>query len=315
MMINTATGPVAAAELGPTFMHEHVCCADWSMRMSFGARFFSFDQVADAAVALYTKMRDECGVTTVVDGTPINLGRDPRLIRAVSERTGVRFVVSSGFYYQMEPGLMFRPEDEIVELLAEECEHGIEGTGIRPRIMKTAVDVPGLTPYLRKILSAVGRVAARAGLPLFCHHNPALGDGGDILDIFEGVGVAPERVILGHSGDSDDLDYLRRMLDRGCYLGMDRFGYCDITLSMERRVAAIAALCAEGWAHRMFLSHDLAAYLAMGGGWDPADATGQSPDYTLIHTQVRPALAAAGVSQAVFDQMMVDNPARFFTGD
>jgi len=313
MKINTATGPIDTASLGATFMHEHVSCADWSLRAAFGETFFSAQKVADKAVAMYTAMRETCGVATVVDGTPINLGRDVALIKQVAERTGLNFVVSSGFYYQMEPSLMARPQADIAGMLLNECEHGINGTGILPGIMKAAVDQPGLTPYLQKILGAVGTVAAQTGLPIFCHHNPSLHDGGDILDIFESQGVAPGKVIMGHSGDTDDLDYLQGLLRRGCYIGMDRFGYCAITLSLEKRVATIAELCQLGWADKMFLSHDLAAFLGMGAGFDDA-AANLMPDYTFIHTKVLPALEAAGVSQELFDHMMTANPARFFEG-
>ena len=47
MMIQGVLGPIDTAELGQTLMHEHITCADWSMRMNFGARFFEFDQVAE----------------------------------------------------------------------------------------------------------------------------------------------------------------------------------------------------------------------------------------------------------------------------
>ncbi|MCL2782925.1 MAG: hypothetical protein FWD80_02995 [Propionibacteriaceae bacterium] len=313
MKINTVTGPIDTADLGATFMHEHVCCADWSLRANFGDRFFNFDEVVGIATAMYSKMKDACGVATVVDGTPINLGRDVRLIREVAERTGLNFVVSSGFYYQMEPALAMRPEDEIAGWLLDECSNGIQGTGILPGIMKAAVDQSGVTPYLHKVLSAIGSVAAQTDLPIFCHHNPSLRNGGDILDIFEAQGVAPNRVIMGHSGDTDELDYLQSLLNRGCYIGMDRFGYCDITLGLDRRVATIAALCERGWAHRMFVSHDIAAYLGMFGAVNNSALVGR-PDYTLIHTQVLPALLDAGVTRDTFDEMMSKNAARFFEG-
>ncbi|MCL2463280.1 MAG: phosphotriesterase [Defluviitaleaceae bacterium] len=298
-------------------MHEHIACADWSMRANFGERFFEPGKMAEIAAAMFTKMKRECGVTTVVDGTPVNLGRDARLIREVAERSGVNFIVSSGFYYQEEPWLMFRPEDEIVELLLEECRNGIADSGILPGIMKCAVGDAGITPLIRKILTAVARVAAQTGLPVFCHHTVSSKNGGEILDIFEKQGVALNRVILGHSGDTDDLAYLEEMLKRGCYIGMDRFGYCDMTLSLERRAAAIAALCEKGYGQRMLLSHDLVAYGAFGGSWDEykkANPEERYPDFTFIQKSVLPALLAAGVTQAEFDSMMVENPRRFFEG-
>jgi len=302
MKINTVTGPIETAKLGPTLMHEHISCADWSMRMNLGDRFFNFDDVVNTATATFTQMNRECGITTVVDGTPINLGRDIKLIREVAERTGLNFIASSGFYYQEEFELAFRPEEEITELLLYECQNGINGTDILPGIMKCAVESRELTKYLRKILAAIARVAAKTGLPIFCHHNPHYKNGGAILDIFEGQGVSLNKVILGHSGDTDDLDYLVSMLGRGCYIGMDRFGYCDITLSLERRAAAIAALCEKGFCDRMLLSHDLAAFIALS----------RRPDFAFIHKEALPALLAAGVARETFDKMMEENPKRFF---
>ena len=314
MKINTVSGPVETSELGPALMHEHISCADWSMRMNFGARFFELENIIETATEMFAKMKRECGIMTVVDGTPINLGRDVRLARETAERTGLNFVVSSGFYYQEEPGLIYRPEDEIYDLLLYECQNGIDGAGILPGIMKAAVENE-LTPYLRKILSAVARVAAKTGLPVFCHHNPYRKSGGEIIDIFESRGVAPHRIILGHSGDTDDLPYLLEMLGRGCYIGMDRFGYCSISLSLKRRCSAIAALCEKGYGQRMFLSHDLAAYLALFGNGpnDKNDGEGP-PDFTFIHKTVLPELLAAGVTQTEFDIMMEENPKRFFEG-
>ena len=65
------------------------------------------------------------------------------------------------------------------------------------------------------------------------------------------------------------------MLERGCWLGMDRFGFCDRDLGLEPRVDTIAALCRAGWGHRLLLSHDLAAYLPSGTvGRPPSTPTG-----------------------------------------
>jgi len=312
MRINTVTGSIDSSELGPTLMHEHICCADWSMRMNFGSRFFDYDKVVDDAVAMFTKMNRECGVTTVVDGTPLNLGRDVHLIRAVAERTGLQVVASSGFYYQEEPGLMFYPEEQLADLLLDECQNGIADTGILPGIMKAAVETGGVTPYVHKILSAVAHTAAQTGLPLFCHHNPHHMNGGEILSIFESQGMSLSKVILGHSGDTDDLVYLEEMLKRGCYLGMDRFGYCEMTLSLEKRAATVVALCEKGYGNRLLLSHDLVVAGFFGGADKDTKPEDRSPDFTFIHKHVLPALLAAGLTQDEFDMMIIENPKRFF---
>ena len=44
------------------------------------------------------------------------------------------------------------------------------------------------------------------------------------------------KVVLGHSGDTTDLDYLSELADAGCLLGMDRFGL-DVITPFEERVS------------------------------------------------------------------------------
>ena len=280
MMIQGVLGPIDTAELGQTLMHEHITCADWSMRMNFGARFFEFDQVAEIAAGQLGKAK-ALGVRTVVDGTPVNLGRDIRLIREVARRTGLNFIASTGFYYQEEPWLYFRDEEEIYDLLMGDCADGISGTDSKPGILKAGVGRGGLTPLLQKVLHATGRVA------------------------------------LGHSGDTDNLEYLTAMLERGCWLGMDRFGFCDRDLGLEPRVDTIAALCRAGWGHRLLLSHDLAAYLAFWDSWETtkhSDWLHLEEDYTFIHRRVLPLLEERGLSRADIDRLLTGNPCAFFEG-
>ena len=291
MMIQGVLGPIDTAELGQTLMHEHITCADWSMRMNFGARFFEFDQVAEIAAGQLGKAK-ALGVRTVVDGTPVNLGRDIRLIREVARRTGLNFIASTGFYYQEEPWLYFRDKEEIYDLLMGDCADGISGTGSKPGILKAG----GVEHLLQQ-----GSEAA----------------GGAILDLLASCGVPASRVILGHSGDTDNLEYLTAMLERGCWLGMDRFGFCDRDLGLEPRVDTIAALCRAGWGHRLLLSHDLAAYLAFWDSWETtkhSDWLHLEEDYTFIHRRVLPLLEERGLSRADIDRLLTGNPRAFFEG-
>ena len=73
MMVNTVLGPVAAEALGQTLMHEHITCADWSMRMNFGDKFLQYDKLVEMAAGQLKKLK-EYGITTFVDGTAVNLG-------------------------------------------------------------------------------------------------------------------------------------------------------------------------------------------------------------------------------------------------
>ena len=236
MSVHTVRGPLDTSELGQTLIHEHITTADWSTRMGFGEHFYEHDVILARAVEQFSRAK-ACGVRTVVDGPPVNMGRDVRLIREVADQTGLNFIVSSGFYYQDEVYLSWRSEDEVYAWLSRECQDGIARTGIRPGIMKAACADNGITPILDMVFRAIGRVAAEQRLPIFCHHHTQVGNGDEIMDAFESRGVAPSQVVLGHSGDTNDLDYLERMLRRGCYLGMDRFGHCAVSNSLEDRGA------------------------------------------------------------------------------
>ena len=116
-------------------------------------------------------------------------------------------------------------------------------------------------------------------------------------------------MVIGHSGDTTDTDYLKAVMDTGATMASDRFGY-DLpgAATTRERVAVIADLCRQGYADRIVVSHDAmlhtdwldAEYIAMHPNWTP----------TFIPTEVVPALREAGVSDAHLQQILVDTPAR-----
>ena len=118
------------------------------------------------------------------------------------------------------------------------------------------------------------------------------------------------RVVIGHCGDTEDLEYLESILRRGSFIGMDRFGI-EMMLSTEKRVSTVAELCRRGWSERMVLSHDASCHL----DWFPADMVRQAaPRWNFRHIpdDVIPALRKEGVSEEQIRAMTVDNPRRVF---
>jgi phosphotriesterase-related protein len=129
-------------------------------------------------------------------------------------------------------------------------------------------------------------------------------------DVFESEGVDLGRVIIGHSGDTDDLDYLTTMMNRGSYIGMDRFGD-DMRLSTEKRVDTVVRLCAMGYAHQIVLSHDAACYQDwFTREWSAANRPNRV--FTYLPDVIIPALQEAGLPQAQIHTMTVENPRAIF---
>jgi phosphotriesterase-related protein len=159
-------------------------------------------------------------------------------------------------------------------------------------------------------MRAVGQASRSTGAPITVHTDAHSESGLVAQEVLRSEGVDLTRVVIGHSGDSTDLDYLRRLADAGSLLGMDRFGL-DVLCGFEDRVATVAALCEAGYAERMVLAHDASCYI----DWFPAGAPAQfAPNwhYEHISNDVLPALRERGVTEAQITTMLVDNPRAYF---
>src|SRR5947209_5362887 len=97
---------------------------------------------------------------------------------------------------------------------------------------------PGVNERIEKVHRAVARASARTGAPIMAHSRPASNTGPRQVGVFLEEGVAPEKIQIAHTGDTDDLDYIERLLEAGVYIGMDRYGL-EIFLPMEKRNATV----------------------------------------------------------------------------
>jgi phosphotriesterase-related protein len=160
------------------------------------------------------------------------------------------------------------------------------------------------------VLRASARAQKATGVPISTH-TWAAGRTGELQQaIFAQEGVDLSRVIIGHSGDSEDLGYLRGLMERGSTIGMDRFGLENF-LSTAKRVEVVAKLCAEGYTGKMVLSHDANCWTDMLSE-DAKRRTRPLWHYNHISDDILPALRKAGVSEDQIDQMLVRNPRAIF---
>jgi phosphotriesterase-related protein len=313
-IVHTATGPVDAAELGLTLVHEHLLSTSEGVRTQF-PHLYDRERERQAAVAQVRRAMEH-GVRTIVDPACMDIGRDAELAVAVAEATGIQLVLCTGIYgarYTFLPQhLFYRDVDYLAEAFVHDIEVGIQGTAVKAAFLKCAVDEPGVTDDVEKILRAVAKASLRTGRPIMAHTHPATKRGLEVMDIFDEEGVEPSKVQLAHTGDTADVDHIEELLGRGAWIGMDRFGL-DIILPAEQRNATVIELCRRGHAGRMMLSHDACATI----DWFPPELVGQmAPNwhFTFLFETVLDELRAGGVTDAQIDQMLVDNPARWLAG-
>ena len=242
--VNGVLGPIETRDLGFTLMHEHILVASWSMRHCF-PDYVDLEKLIRDAIGEMGSLQER-GVRTMVDLTPINLGRDIRVIREVAEKTGMQLIVATGFYWTEEPWMDAWDAEALAEYLIREVRDGIEGTDTRAGILKCATDRLGVTPFNKKLLQATARAHRLTGVPISTHTDVSNQSGIAQQDVFEECGVDLRRVVIGHCGDSEDLSYLESILKRGSTIGMDRNGI-DLILPTKQRVDTIAELCRRGW--------------------------------------------------------------------
>lgn len=295
-------------------MHEHVFILDPGALASFGTHFGTsyWDEEARVAGAIVELRRlREAGIETIVDPTAYGLGRDiPRILR-VNEGVDLNIVVATGVYAFVElPGFLgYRTDDWIVDLFVHEIREGIGDTGVRAAFLKCAVDRHGLVGDVPRILSLVATAAVETDAPVMVHTYAATQTGLVALDALVREGVDPRRVVVAHAGDSNDLDYLRAIADTGASLGCDRFNIEHFNPD-EDRIQTLVALVEAGYTDRIHLGHDAATFHDFMVG-NPLFAD-ELPNYLHLSTRILPRLFAAGITQQQIDEMLVENPRRFF---
>ena len=321
-VVESVRGPVDLGRLGQTLMHEHVFVLSTEHVQNYGSSWWDEEaRVADAIAklnALYAK-----GIHTIVDPTVWGLGRYIPRIQRIAAATPVNIIVATGLYVYEElpqqyahrgPGLLIDIPEPMVTDFSHDITEGIGDTGVKAAFLKCCMETAELTPGVERIARAIARTHLETGAPITVHTSGPHQGGRTAVRIFTEEGVDLSKVVIGHAGDSNDLDYLTELADSGVLLGMDRFGL-DLFNPGAERIKTIAALAARGYAASMVLSHDANCFIDYFGAAHDAVRAAAAPNwhYEHISDDVLPALLAAGVTQAQVDTMMIENPVRYFT--
>lgn len=310
--IHTVTGEVESSQLGLTLIHEH-------MRVRSEAVYVQFPHLYDEeiefkrAVEQVAKVK-KLGVKTICDPTVMELGRDIRFIESVSRETGVQIIAATGIYsyHYIPPHFQNRSIDYMADVFVRDIEVGIQNTPIKAGFLKCATDAQGMTRDVEKVIRAVARAHKKTGVPIMTHSHPGTGTGLVQLAILKEEGVNPKRILIGHTGDTDNMEYILKVLDHGCFIGMDRYGLTR-EVATEDRNATVIGLAKKGYADRMFLSQDHCCTI----DWYPEGVPEKNfPKWTMSYVleEIIPKLKQNGVTDEQINIMMVENGRCWFEG-
>jgi len=317
-LVNTVRAPIDTSGLGLTLMHEHVFVLSTEIMQNFPESWGDEDKRVDNAVVRLNELK-AAGVDSIVDLTVIGLGRYIPRIQRIAAQTELNIIVATGvytyndvpmyFHYQ-GPGTELGGPEFMTDMFVRDIEEGIADTGVKAAILKCATDVQGVTPGVERVLRAVAQAQRQTGVPISTHTHARTERGLEQQRIFQEEGVDLSRVIIGHSGDTTDIQYLEKLISNGSYLGMDRFGI-DVLLSFEDRVNTVARMCERGHAEKMVLSQDASCFI---DALPEAALPAILPNWHYLHIQndVVPALKKRGISDEQITTMLVDNPRDIF---
>jgi phosphotriesterase-related protein len=298
----TANGPVSVDDLGLTLTHEHVL-VDFVGADKVGRHRYDADEAFRAALPHLQALKQR-GCRTLVECTPAFLGRDPVLLRRLSEKSGLHILTNTGYYgAAADKFVPAHAYEETAERLAarwtSEWRDGIEGTGVRPAFMKIGVDPGPLSPIDHKLVRAGALCHRQTGLRLHVH----TGDGvaaQAIVELLRAERVPPDAYVWVHAQSEKDRAVHRRLAGQGVWVSLD--GVSES--SLDAHVAAVLDLARAGHLGRVLVSQDAGWYhVGEAGG-------GRFRPYTFLFDAFVPALGKAGLAEADTRALLVDNPAR-----
>ncbi len=293
------TGTVAPSSNQLWLAHEHIL-VDFVGADSIDPKTWNHDSVLKT-MRPYLDSVKAYGVKYFVDPTPAYLGRDVRLLKKISDSTGLIILTNTGFYGAVKnkyiPSFAFDlSAGELAKIWISEFENGIEGTGIKPGFIKISVDAADtLHPMHQKLVRAAAITHLKTGLLILSHTGEAKGIWPQLV-ILKEEGVSPSAFVWVHAqNEKDNSNYLKAAKE-GCWIGLDGMGW-EIDKHLEKLVYAKE----HGILDKVLISHDA-------GWYDPHKQVQEIKPYTNIFTQVIPELKKRGFTAEEINRLLSQNP-------
>jgi predicted metal-dependent phosphotriesterase family hydrolase len=311
-IVRTVRGDIAPQELGVTATHEHLYCDQRLCRSGLDFPGSYAKMVVTDPDMVVAELADFCaaGGRAIAEMTAHGWGRDVRVLKQISELSGVHVIAISGFYVEdCHPEFVTDASiEELEDILVQEITVGADGTDIRTGLLKSGISRPIIEGPEEKCARAIARAQKRTGVAITTHTSASSRfevEGGNVgmqhLNLFEAEGVDPARVIIGHTDENGDIRQLIALAQRGAYVQFDVIGKTHWLLD-ETRVELLCQLVDKGYENQLLLSSDRCREIelkAQGG-----------PGYDHVLRSFVPRLRENGFDESLIHRFLVENPAR-----
>ncbi len=300
--VMTVLGPVSRDQLGFTLTHEHIL-VDFVGADNIRAGGYDYELVAARALPHLLELK-QLGVGCLVECTPAYIGRDPLLLKRLSEESGVHLVTNTGFYGARNgffvPSAAKKLSDrQLATIWIEEFTNGIGKTGVYPGFIKTAVNPGPLGELDKRLIRAAAMAHRETGLTIHSHTGKTPVSAYEQIDILREQGIDPRAWVWVHATGVGDHEDLRPAFEAGAWVSFDNLR--PNVQSAERMIRCIRYAKNNGWLRQVLVSHD--------AGWfDPEKPDGgEHRPYTAYWTHLLPVARKAGISDEDLKIISRDN--------
>ena len=253
-VVDTLRGPVDAGDLGPVLPHEHLPLHYFPLEHETflpGCRSL----VRGWCEGLLDELL-ETPFRTLVDVTPMGLGRDIALRREILGDRNLNVVMSTGFYLDNHQPEWAKEKsaEELADMMVREIEEGIDGTDVRAGIIKLAPNAS--SGQSRKVCRAAVMASSRTGARITTH---SCRKNRETFDLLTSLGGDPESIYVGHADfvEPEENEYVCK--NRGHVL----FTVWDIDYMIPDKLMykRFAELVDKGYVENVLMSVDFAIML------------------------------------------------------
>lgn len=304
-IIRTVTGDISPEDVSTILFHEHLVIDVLHILDDYDLKLNDPETV----ISELKYARKESELDLVVDCSTIDLGRDIRMLRQISEHSGTKVVAGTGFYLDVTFPQWIDVHDEfsLADRFVKDITQGAESTDIRCGIIgEIGVSREAITLREKTVIRAAAIAHQRTGAPIVTH----TGDGAfarEQLELFLLAGAKPEALAIGHLDALADVTVHAAIADAGAFIGFDRVGIVppNGAATDSERVERIVALLEQGYEDQLLLSSDIARlsrFKAHGGD-----------GYAVVLVKFLSMLSGAGVDANTLKKLVRDNPRRLLS--
>lgn len=223
--IESVTGPIPREAIGICDAHNHLWIETVEGNQPSSPILNNYDSI-NSELKYYCR----AGGTTIVDCQPGGCGRDGRVLRRLSQESGVHIISATGFhlpkYYPPDFWLYQASADQAKAYFISEIKQGLVETlqleiPIKPGLIKIACqsrvkDTP------QALLEAAAGACLETGIAIEAHTEK--GSEAEILvDFFLSRGVPAERLVICHIDKRPDFSLHHDLAIMGVLLEYDTF--------------------------------------------------------------------------------------------